>query len=208
MNAAFRNATRLYEDADLLFKQERYPTACSLAILSIEEAGKIPLLRAMVGVTDESTLKERWKGYRNHQAKNVAWVISDLVAKSAKTLQDLAPMLDETSEHPVLIDVIKQLGFYSDCYGNAHWSEPAVVMDKKMTKQMMFLARVLLPRREMKVREIELWNKHVTPHWGTPEMMQGAVNYHKALIEEGLDNSTMEEIEAFYGTKGQEQKAQ
>jgi len=74
--------------------------------------------------------------------------------------------------------------------------------------EMMFLAHVLLPRREMKVREIELWDKHVTPHWGTPEMMQGAVNYHKALIEEGLDNSTMEEIEAFYGTKGQEQKAQ
>jgi len=35
-----RNALRLFEDAELLFKNGRYPTAVSLAITSIEEAGK------------------------------------------------------------------------------------------------------------------------------------------------------------------------
>ncbi len=37
MNAARKNAKRLLEDAKLLLEAKRFPTACSLAILSIEE---------------------------------------------------------------------------------------------------------------------------------------------------------------------------
>ena len=38
MNAARRNATRLLGDAKLLMEAKRFPAACSLAILSIEES--------------------------------------------------------------------------------------------------------------------------------------------------------------------------
>jgi hypothetical protein len=29
-----------------------------------------------------------------------------------------------------MLDVIKQLGFDTDCYGNAHWSEPSKAIDE------------------------------------------------------------------------------
>ena len=45
MNAAIRNARRLSDDARTLFDLERYPTAASIAVLSIEESGKVSILR-------------------------------------------------------------------------------------------------------------------------------------------------------------------
>ena len=45
MNAARRNARRLAEDAKLLLEAGRYPTATALAVLSIEESGKMSILR-------------------------------------------------------------------------------------------------------------------------------------------------------------------
>jgi hypothetical protein len=30
-----------------------------------------------------------------------------------------------------MLDVIKQLGFDTDCYGNAHWSEPSEAIDEQ-----------------------------------------------------------------------------
>ena len=39
------NALRLYQDAQLLFENDRYPTSLSLSLLSIEEAGKFFLKR-------------------------------------------------------------------------------------------------------------------------------------------------------------------
>ena len=47
MNAASSNARRLLNDASALFDLERYPSATSLAILAIEEAGKVSILREM-----------------------------------------------------------------------------------------------------------------------------------------------------------------
>lgn len=38
--AAVRNARRLLDNADLLLRRGRWPSACSLAVLAFEEAGK------------------------------------------------------------------------------------------------------------------------------------------------------------------------
>jgi hypothetical protein len=53
MNAAAQNAKRLCEDAQLLFEARKFPTACALAILSIEESGKLPFLREIACVKDK-----------------------------------------------------------------------------------------------------------------------------------------------------------
>jgi hypothetical protein len=47
INAATKNAKRLSEDAALLFEAGRFPSAVSLAILSIEESGKASILRSL-----------------------------------------------------------------------------------------------------------------------------------------------------------------
>ena len=53
MNAARRNAQRLADDAKLLLSAKRYPTAASLAILSIEESGKVSILRGIAFIPCE-----------------------------------------------------------------------------------------------------------------------------------------------------------
>jgi AbiV family abortive infection protein len=198
MNAAARNAKRLFDDATTLFEAKRFPTSCSLAVLSIEESGKPSLLRAIAAVSNENTLKAWWKDYRDHQVKNIAWIITELAAKGAQTLDDLAPIYDKGSDHPAILDVVKQLGFYTDCYGSAHWSEPDDVIDENLAKTLLFTAKVLLPKHEYQVREIELWIEYVV-HRGPLAMRRAAMNFYKAMEREGLSTFTIEELEAFYG---------
>ncbi|MGM0985309.1 MAG: AbiV family abortive infection protein, partial [Pseudomonadota bacterium] len=49
--------------------------ANSLATLSIEESGKVSILRAMSLARDEKELKEEWRRYRSHTNKNVQWIL-------------------------------------------------------------------------------------------------------------------------------------
>jgi AbiV family abortive infection protein len=86
MNAAARNAKRLAEDAELLMENRRYPSATSLAILSIEESRKLSILRELSLARDGKELKETWKRYRSHTKKNVAWIIMDMVKAGAESL--------------------------------------------------------------------------------------------------------------------------
>jgi AbiV family abortive infection protein len=197
MNAARRNARRLYEDATLLARENRFPTACSLAILSIEESGKLAALRGIANAPPEQ-LKNAWRGYRDHQAKNASWMIGDLAAKGAKTLQDLKPLFDPKSDHPAVLDVIKQLGLYTDCYGKAHWSEPSEAVEEALTRQILFIANIFLPNKETTQREMELWVEHLSQNWGTSAMFAGALAFQKAMIAEGLGEHTLEEVEQFF----------
>jgi AbiV family abortive infection protein len=73
MNAAARCAKRLYEDAETMLAAGRFPTACSLAILSIEEAGKMSVLRELSCATNKARLNVAWRRYGDHREKNVQW---------------------------------------------------------------------------------------------------------------------------------------
>jgi len=199
MNAAGRNAKLLLKDAKLLIEAKRFPTACSLAILSIEESGKLSILRGIATAQDEKELRSRWKEYRDHRMKNVMWAITELAATGARTLDDLKPIFDRESEHPAILDTIKQIGFYTDCNSQGHWSEPDSVVDEGLAQKMLVIAEILTPKHETTEREVELWIAHVGPHWGTPEMKKGAVEFYKAMLSEGLTEHRIEEIEQFFG---------
>lgn len=199
MNAAARNARRLVHDAKALFDSKSYPTACSLAVLAIEEAGKLTVLRALSVAPDEASMKAEWRNFRSHSAKNAMWIITDLAAKGARTLNDLRDIFAPDSDHPQVLDVVKQLGFYTDCYGEAHWSEPLAVVDEDLARRIIFTAEILVPKHETSGREIELWVEHVGSCWRTPSMLQGSIEFHRAMAREGMGRHSPEEIEAFYG---------
>jgi AbiV family abortive infection protein len=199
MNAAARCAKRLYEDAETMLAAGRFPTACSLAILSIEEAGKMSVLRELSCATNKARLNVAWRRYGDHREKNVQWIIIELAMKGARTIEDLRPIFDRDSDHPDILNVIKQLGFYSDCYGNAHWSEPHEVIDEKLARSIVLAAKVLVPKHDTSEREIELWIEHVGRHWAKPEMFAGAVAFQQALIDEGLSRHSIQEVRDFFG---------
>jgi AbiV family abortive infection protein len=188
MNAATRNAKRLAEDAELLLQEKRFPSATSLAILSIEESGKGSILRELSLSRDHKELKEAWKHYRSHTKKNVSWILPGMVITGARNLEDFRSIFQDDTEHPYILDNIKQIGFYTDCLGNAHWSIPEEVIDEGIAKRMVELAKIFVSKEMVTYKEIELWIKHLGPVWKKDMrwMQQALENWYKEMQKCGL----------------------
>ncbi len=71
------NASKLIEEAEILFNKKRYARTLSLAILSLEELGKIPMLVGAIHISksDKKRIKNFHKGFKNHIAKREDTVI-------------------------------------------------------------------------------------------------------------------------------------
>jgi len=130
INRARHNAKRLAADAGRLLAIDRYPSALELAILSIEESGKISILRSLVLARSEDDVKTAWREYRSHTSKNRLWPIIELVRKGARKLDDFVSLFCDQADHTLLLDQLKQIALYTDCLGDCHWSEPDQVIDK------------------------------------------------------------------------------
>lgn len=188
INAARRNAAELARDARILLTSGSFPRAASLAALAVEEAGKIPILRALALSRDEEEAKTVWSRYGRHTEKNPVCTLPGLVAQGAKRLEDFRVLFDGGSDHPQLLDQVKQLGFYTDCLGQKHWSEPGNVIDEALATQLVTTAEVLSAGHHVSSEEIELWVEIVGPVWKGPvEWMKKAVaEWHRAVVERGL----------------------
>ena len=199
MNAALENACRLVADADTLIKAEAFPSAASLAILAIEEAGKVSILRALSVARSEQEARAEWKAYRSHTKKNASWILPELAAAGARKLDDLRSIFDESSDHPYVLDHLKQLGLYTDCLGNAHWSRPTEVIEEKLARMLVEIARIFAQGSNHSGREIELWVQHVGPVWKKDKawMKQGVVNWYAAMQAAGLAKEGENMVEQF-----------
>lgn len=189
MNAARLNAKRLARDAVLLLENGSFPAATSVAALAIEEAGEVSILRGLAVARNEQDLKDAWREYRSHTSKNAMWILIDLVTKGARKLDDFKPIFDPTSDHPEVLDQLKQLGLYTDCLGDAHWSVPEQVVDEKLARFIVSAAQVLTAsEREVTPREVELWVEHIGPVWkGHFSWMRKALeNWHGEMQASGL----------------------
>jgi AbiV family abortive infection protein len=164
INCATRNALRLVEDAKLLLANGRFPSACSLAALSIEESGKASILRRIACAANQDEARKLWREYRSHTAKNVLWLLPQFARLGARRLQDFAELFSDDSDHPHILDQVKQIGFYTDCLGSAHWSEPADVIDDNLAQTLVATAAILARGKEVSAAEIDLWVKLVGPH--------------------------------------------
>ena len=188
INAARQNALRLIKDSELLFKAGSYPTATALAVLSIEESGKDQILRRLATVISNDELLSLWKEYRSHTSKNIMWILPQLVLEGAQRLDDFRELFNPDAEHPYILEQIKQVSFYTDCLGKAHWSEPSMVIDKELAKMLLQIARVFIKDREMQVKEIELWIKHMSKveyddYIGQKEAL---MHWYAEMVELGL----------------------
>jgi AbiV family abortive infection protein len=188
MNAANDNARRLAEDAEVLFNLNRFPSALSLAILSIEESGKISILRELALAQNGNQVKESWKAYRSHTKKNVMWLFPHLASSGANKLEEFKSLFGEKAEHPLLLDNLKQIGFYTDCLGKAHWSIPVEVVDKENTENILNIAKLMCKETTYSTKEIELWVKHIKPVWRGPmDAMKIALNnWFNEMVKEGI----------------------
>jgi AbiV family abortive infection protein len=199
MNAAIRNARRLLTDAEMLQANGRFPSAAALAILSIEESGKLTILRSMAIAPDDDAVQKSWKALRTHTAKNPHWIVRDLVASGARHLLDFR-LAVEGGDHADMLDAVKQIAFYSDCFGaEPHWSEPTEVIDDAFSASLIEQAQFVLPASEVSARAIELWIQHIGPHYAKPEMGAAVVAWCAVMKAEGLSDIDPEAMARFMG---------
>jgi AbiV len=105
-------------------------------------------------------LKDGWKNYRSHTQKNRMTAAFDFIMKGATRLEDFRDMFRPDAVHAQLFDNVKQLGVYSDCLGNVHWSEPSNVVDEKLSRFLVTLAEVVARAGFATELEIDLWARH------------------------------------------------
>jgi len=196
MNAAGRNAIRLLQDAELLLEAKRYPSAIALAILAIEEAGKMPILRALSVAQDSDAIRQSWRDYRSHERKNVMWLMPLYVLAGVRSLQGLRRLFDPKSVHPRRLDELKQFATYTDCRDGRRWSEPPDVVDEDIARYIVRTARSLTKERATSTREIELWIEHVGPVL-EPASTEGLKAFWSAMEAEGLNSHHIDDIDAF-----------
>lgn len=121
-------AKELFEDAKILYENERYERALALAILSIEESKKptFLLLFLIEDIYEGNIADFIWKAYRNHLKKSMGWMVHMM-----ESFLDIRPLstfsLNSDSftsekndlltnlEYSKILDKIKQRCFYSDC---------------------------------------------------------------------------------------------
>jgi AbiV family abortive infection protein len=198
MNAARRNALRLIADAQILFNAKRYPTAASVAALSIEESGKIPILRSLVGATKSSAIAAAWKSYRDHRSKNGMWIMDELVKSGAYRLDEFNKIMDRDSEHTEILDSVKQLGFYTGCHGTSIWSEPDKVIGGDLAEALIATAKLLAPKKDVTLRELDLWAQLVAPYIEDPQHSRHALmSWATAVHAEGLTDLSPQDFARF-----------
>lgn len=203
IDAALRNARSLLADAEVLLDRGRWPTAASLSILSIEESGKVALLRGMLLADSQEDRRKIWRDYRSHTKKNFMGAFLDFVTESPH-IQDFKGMFDETRDHPQILDAVKQIGFYSDCLGKAHWSVPSEVIDEPLARRLFLVAKMFAPEKRSAfttVDELRLWVKHLKPvqQSGILAIKEAVIACHQEAHDLGVygGEESMEEIVRF-----------
>lgn len=197
INAALRNAKRLAADAKILLDAKRYPSAASMAALSVEESEKVSTLCAMCLSRSKGELLGAWKDYRTHHPKNTAWILSELVQKGARHLSEFKDATDVQGEAVEVLDMLKQLGFYTDSYRKGFWTEPSAMIDSTIAKTLVEIAENMCAKAEVSPREIELWVEHVGPAWLSRKMPDALMRWAKAMEKEGLANPPPSVLDKF-----------
>ncbi len=187
MNAAEDNAARLLADAQLLLDAGRYPTAASVAILCIEEAAKVSILRRIATCKDDTERRELWSAYRSHRCKNRHSINPGPVAHPGEPHRGFDALAESGT-----IDILKRLGFYTNCVGDANWSTPQSMIDRQLAEQIVGIAFMSVESGyRHTAKEIELWVAHMSPVMDKPVgwMKTALLNWQRAMAERGLTDS-------------------
>lgn len=190
INLAIKNAKRLYKDAEILFNESRFSSSLALAILAIEESGKVSILRGLSLEEDNKKRSKWWKEYRNHLKKNSHWILPQLVSEGARVFDELSQMYSEDADHPQFLDTLKQLALYTDCLGKRNWTYPEEIVDKDLCESILKIAEVFTSKDEVTKLEIDLWKKHLKPVWlsDTQTMKKALLAWHEDMKKHNLNS--------------------
>lgn len=109
----YKNAQSLSFDALLLKEHNRLSRSISLAVLAIEEIGKMEIVRRIFRCKDSNQRAKLWNDFRNHKAKNNQWVFYYLKINNA-TKKDYDDIVGKGKNASNFLDGLKMSAFYVD----------------------------------------------------------------------------------------------
>ncbi|MDZ4654477.1 MAG: AbiV family abortive infection protein [Coriobacteriia bacterium] len=194
-NACSRNARRLYDDASMLYEQNRFASAAALAILAIEETYKLTLLDQLtLCSTDEQTSK-CWKEFSSHAAKGRPW---DFAASLPGELEeDELPSAEYFWSAEIGCSAstdanrMKQAAIYVDCVGEGNWVEPADEFREQTAHEVLDFACSCSSRADFSVREIELMREHLKPLVTRGTVPSGVVSAIRSYLDAASEEKVL-----------------
>lgn len=121
---ANENAVRLLNSARLLLQAGDAPTAMSLSILALEEHGKVDILNKIGNATSRDEIANGWTDYRKHISKTGSFMEVCAMFNGIVGEYEIRDFCENNTDLLPLVDLMKQLGFYTDCSGNCRWHDP------------------------------------------------------------------------------------
>lgn len=184
------NALSLLEAADKLFASKKHALTIVLSILAIEEATKVPIIFSILLSDNSREIKNLWKQYRTHTAKGSIYphLISQVVYTHYPRGKDkkLQELVADTTPKPEIMEFVKQLMLYSDCFTHKAWTLPLDQASRDKAKFMLDDARaIILQLRDYSPEELVIWKQHL---YGLNSMsLQTKKNAFNALHKQLLD---------------------
>lgn len=121
---ALENSKRLLNSAKLLLHSGDPATSLSLAILAIEEHGKLEILDQIESAKTQEELSDAWWRYRNHISKSGDFNKITAALKAVPEGAATREYCEKNEDLLPLLDLLKQMGFYTDCGRNCRWHSP------------------------------------------------------------------------------------
>jgi AbiV family abortive infection protein len=157
IRAARENAQRLRDDARLLLENGRFPSAAALAILAIEEFGKIPILQSVVAAgNDRKQLAKAWLEYRQHASKNQRWLMPHLADQGPQPIEGFAALFSPELGLGQLAEELKQAALYTVCSSEMKWQQPSQEITLELADFLVNSATRIVSADELPVEVIEL----------------------------------------------------
>jgi AbiV family abortive infection protein len=186
MNAARRNAHDLVEDAQTLLDAGRHVRAAALAILSIEESGKVDVLRCLAGARDADDRAAYVKDLLSHRAKNAHWIIGALRREYPFPPLMLTALKGRDGAHAAYLDKLKQSAIYTDVADDGTSKEPKDSIDQSLAQELIQCAIELTSDTITTPRELELFRDRLSACERLEQLPDTITAYYRDLMSEGL----------------------
>jgi len=181
IEVALQNAQELFEEAQLLFVHKHYARASSLAILSIEETGKVFLLPLLLTTSNGKHHRMIWKGLRDHKQKNSHVSMQMTKGQKKPITKHSMPCRQSIDTWSNQLEDAKQVGFYTDCTSTKDWGLPSEAVGEELAQLMMRMASNSLTKYQglkklQSLQYLELWAR----------MMKGMMDMSSTQTEQAL----------------------
>lgn len=113
----------------------RHARAAAQAILSIEESGKVNVLRCLPAARDADESAAYMKDLLSHRAKNAHWIIGALRRRNPFLPLLLTALKGSDGVHAAYLDKLEQSAIYTDVANDGTSSEPKYAFDLSITQE-------------------------------------------------------------------------